>query len=216
LIEAARCPQRFCGGLLEQHVAAGRRVEVCAQCDRRRRGLCRDCPKPVYGMVGRAIRCAACAKRRHNRQNAEWNREPAVRLRRNKRHRRYAKQPAIRERRRKGAREWRRKNPAKVRASKRRFLLSEGPARVRYLDYQTKYNARPARAQAKRDAALAKYYALHPVRPDPHCTGCGVAIEWTPGHGRPRRTCNECCDPRERRRRERGDNLNRSKRRRVA
>lgn len=42
------------------------------------------------------------------------------------------------------------------------------------------------RAEKRRAAARAKYYARHPVRPAPVCAVCGEAIDWTPGRrGRP-------------------------------
>lgn len=48
----------------------GRVGVVCDACERRVRGLCRTCPKPVAGKVGWAYYCAGCKKR----AAAEWNR----------------------------------------------------------------------------------------------------------------------------------------------
>src|SRR5438270_928209 len=62
------CPRQQgtgrCGGLLETIILEGGRTRImCPLCERRKRGICRDCPRPVEGQVGRAIRCARCKHR---------------------------------------------------------------------------------------------------------------------------------------------------------
>lgn len=57
------CPRRAgsgrCGAVLETLVERGGQTRiVCPLCERRKRGICRDCPKPVEGRVGTAMRCA--------------------------------------------------------------------------------------------------------------------------------------------------------------
>jgi hypothetical protein len=211
-VNAAICPRRFCGGVLDHATVDGRLVERCRRCDRRRAGLYQDCPSRVYGTIGKALRCARCARARRLEQDRAHRDDPLVRARRNKHYREdYAKRPEVIARRREQHRRWRKANPDIVRQQKRRFLLGEGSARANYLALQRRHNARPERIERKRAAALARYYERHPVRPDPRCSGCGVVIAWTPRHGRPRLTCDRCCAPSELIRRERG--YNRSDRR---
>src|SRR5438046_842328 len=50
-----------CGAILETVVLEGGRTRiVCPLCERRKRGVCQDCPRPVEGRVGTALRCARC------------------------------------------------------------------------------------------------------------------------------------------------------------
>lgn len=44
----------------------GRVTSHCPSCARRRAGVCAECPKPVTGTVGRALRCAGCKRTRNN------------------------------------------------------------------------------------------------------------------------------------------------------
>jgi len=99
-------------------------------------------------------------------------------------------------------RAWRKANPDKVKQGKRRFLLREGKARQNYLKLQARHNRNPVRAQKKRELARARYYELHPKRPDCLCRGCGERVDWN-GVGRPVLRCDRCCAPAELRRRER-------------
>lgn len=53
-----------CGGVLEDRVdRLGRATIVCPRCERRRAGICRDCPRRVRGVPGRATRCPSCSRR---------------------------------------------------------------------------------------------------------------------------------------------------------
>lgn len=215
-MSAARCPLRHCGGLLEWRLGEfGRVFDFCARCDRRRRGICRDCQLPVEGQVGKAVRCATHKREALRAAGRRCLADPETRRRKNAQARERSRRPAAKARKRERRREWCRRNPDRVRQYKRRYLLQQSPT---YLETQRRHNADPERQAKKRELALRRYYERHPVRPDPHCAGCGVAIAWTPGKGRPRRTCDECCSPAELRRRQRGYNTKefRERRRDVA
>ena len=61
---STRCARGYCGDLLVAvQDSLGRVALACPRCGRRARGVCRDCPRPVAGTVGKAVRCAACAQR---------------------------------------------------------------------------------------------------------------------------------------------------------
>lgn len=62
-----------CGGTLTFSTdRIGRVRERCARCDRRKAGLCADCPRRVVGTVGKALRCAGCKKRALARNTRRW------------------------------------------------------------------------------------------------------------------------------------------------
>jgi hypothetical protein len=196
---ATRCPKRLgpgtCGGLLETTTdPIGRTVVVCAWCDRKERGLCRTCPSPVAGTVGKAVFCATCKRKRQNenvRRFVERNHERVL-----AKAREYYHDPERHARRLEYKRQWRKANPDKVRAQKRRAALRQ-PKRVR--EYMARY--RKKHREHYREMQLRRYYEAHPVRPDPHCTKCGNAIAWEPP-GRPYLTCDDCCWPYQLRQRE--------------
>lgn len=199
-----KCPRRFCGAFLNFRTVDGVVVDHCDRCARLYAGICRDCPSPVEGCVGKAIRCHGCKKRRQRENERIWMADPDNRQRKNRAaQKRWRKSKAMRERKKKNSRAWRKLYPDRVKRSKRLYLLKQTAG---YVEAQRRWNRDPIRVAKKRAWAIAKYYELHPVRPDPHCSGCGVPIEWTPGHGRPRLTCDSCCTPAELRRRQRGDN----------
>lgn len=59
---ATTCQHRHgggvCGTILDTIVdSLGRTALVCRMCERRKRGVCRDCPRPVHGRIGSAVRC---------------------------------------------------------------------------------------------------------------------------------------------------------------
>lgn len=78
-----RCPARigrgYCHGTLEILTdRLGRTFEHCAACERRKRGICADCPHRVAGTVGKALRCERCRKAALVRDGARWrDRDPA-------------------------------------------------------------------------------------------------------------------------------------------
>jgi len=199
-VNSVKCPvaSKFCGGYLEFTSVAGKVVESCARCDRRRAGICRDCPALVEGYVGKAIRCARCKILRRRENERDRMKGPVIHARKNARYRKkWRTDAAFRERRRRQRKAWMAANPAKVKAMKRRYLLKQPAA---YLATQRKWNRDPVRIAKNRAASKAKYYELHPVRPDPHCSRCGVKIDWN-GKCRPRLTCDNCCTAAELRRR---------------
>lgn len=195
----------MCGGLLNTDTdALGRTVVRCGRCERRRKGLCRDCPARVYGAVGRAIRCGPCRDRAiaaSIRKHGELHRdERRVRAR----ERAKALAPEHRARKNEYKRLYRLAHPDKVRAQKRREALRQGKHR---LAWHRRYNKRKARQRQKRQWARARYYELHPTRPVPTCAVCHLFIDWTPapGKGRPPVRCDGCARPDEKKRRaERG------------
>jgi hypothetical protein len=73
-----RCPYR-----IAQHVCRAPMVERrdpltgrlgwhCEACARRRRGVCRCCPRRVAGIVGRALYCASCRQASKRATTYRW------------------------------------------------------------------------------------------------------------------------------------------------
>lgn len=83
---AATCDRKFgpnarCSAVLDLAIVDGRLVESCPACARMAKGVCRDCPRRVYGTVGKARRCAACDHREKNRREKIRMRRPEFRIR---------------------------------------------------------------------------------------------------------------------------------------
>lgn len=185
------CQVAHCGAILETDTdALGRTIVRCRQCERRRAGICRDCPRPIAGVAGKAIRCASCARRaRRDQKRASVQRHlEDVRARARAR---YQDDPEIRARQNAIKRAWRKANPEKVRAQKQRYTQRHRhDPNSRYLAYHRLYNANPDRQIRKRAGARAAYYREHPVRPKPHCVQCGREIPWPVRRGgRPPKRC---------------------------
>jgi hypothetical protein len=134
---ASACQKRLgrsaiCGGRLETGTDGnGRASTVCRNCERQRRGICRECGLPVAGAVGHAIRCAhhlAEARRRGERKYAAGNRET---LRRKAREF-YTLDEARRERKNERKRLWRKANPEKIKEYKRQESLRDNTKRRAY------------------------------------------------------------------------------------
>lgn len=183
---AARWPKRWgvhpCGGPLRVTTDGdGRTLIVCAWCERHDRGLCVECPRRI---VGRAKRCPACQRTERNRAAARHRatHHEAVCARQREL---YAR-PAVRRKHNTYKRAWRKLNPEKVRAQKRREHLRQ-PKRI--LRYMARYRAR--HREHYRRMQLARYYRLHPRRPDPRCVECGAPIPWE-GRGHPPKRCDGC------------------------
>lgn len=71
-------PYLSCGGALENRTdRLGRVTPHCERCERRALGICRDCPRTVYGTVGKCLFCRACKKRQFAVQTRKWNRANA-------------------------------------------------------------------------------------------------------------------------------------------
>lgn len=99
----------------------GRVVIVCANCERRKAGYCRDCPARVEGMVGRAIRCKECKRKRFEGQQLRYRRQNVDKSR--ARDRRRYQEEEFRKVSKERNRLWRLANPDKVKAQKRRSSL---------------------------------------------------------------------------------------------
>lgn len=50
----------------------GRVHAVCERCERKHRGICGLCPRPVEGTKGKAMYCKDCKRRRKNDRAAQW------------------------------------------------------------------------------------------------------------------------------------------------
>jgi hypothetical protein len=162
-LSARVCPRRFglygvCGSALVSYTdGSGNLVVRCPACERFEKGLCRDCNLPVDGAVRKARRCAkhkAEATRKSLRNYAENNRDLV-----NRRGRKSYKNKEVRRRRNEYKRLWRKANPDKVRAQKRRAALRQ-PQHV--LEYQREYRAKKAVERAAREAA--RYHGIIEAR----------------------------------------------------
>lgn len=180
-----------CGGVLEHDVdRAGRVIVTCLRCERRRRGICQDCPNPVEGRVGSARRCRAC---KHQEKKAAYERyrarhpEVVARWLRATKQLKYT-DPARYAHRLATKRRWRERNKARIKLQKRKWRLNPDrpngySTREKYLAYHTAYRAK--HRERKRQQAKERYYRLHPDRPHPICAcGCQQPIPWD-GLGRP-------------------------------
>lgn len=197
------CPRQQgsgrCGGLLETVVLEGGRTRiVCPLCERRKRGICRDCPRPVEGQIGKAIRCARCKQRARNEQiRMSELRNHERRRRMNKARRDELKQtrdPRYLARL-EYKRAYRKAHPEKIRAQKQRSwarrrasLLGEGGY---FPEYRRKHAAH------LRDLQRQKTRARQALWTPPVCTveGCGAVIQydWQP-RGRMFGTSPARCD----------------------
>lgn len=198
-----RCQRRLgrggpCGGRLEdvRDPMTGRVAVVCPNCERTARGLCLDCPRPVDGTIGKARRCRDCRRKANNaatyrsyQRNAE-KRRAAGRAR-------YEQNAAERERR-NLLKQARRKLRRDVTAREKRAATRQPTTRM--VAYQARYREKHRAYLAARQRE--RYLAKHGPPKTPTCRDCHAVIPWTPGTGRPCLTCDQCCAPSERRRRE--------------
>jgi len=186
---AQTCPIRICRGpLLDETDGTGRVALRCPRCERRLAGICRDCPAPVEGQRGKAVRCGRCkvvARQRAARQSELRDREG----RRRRERARYRANADLREKKASSRRAWRARHAEQVARHKRREALRQLPSR---LAYYREYNAK--RRDQKRAHARAQYYRLYPERPQPICRTCQVSIPWAPP-GRPPVRCDDCVPP---------------------
>lgn len=202
-----KCPRRqgtgICGGTLEVDTdALGRTLLRCVRCVRRKSGICQDCPAPVAGHVGKALRCArhqeaakrlqvrASEVRHRDEYNAKWRAE-------------YAQMPADEKARRNALKAaWRKANPEKVRAQKQRYVeRHRSNPKSGYNRYHARYRAkyRHQKRGLERDRLAI---APPPRKTSPQCAKCGRSTRWTPilhgGTGRPWTKCAKCIFPCER------------------
>ncbi len=193
---AHRCPKRWgkhpCGGPLTTTTDGhGGTITTCAWCERHARGLCLECPRPV---VGRAKRCPEHLRIERSRAGKRYLERHGERAR--ARNRELYMRPEPRARRNAYKRAWRKLHPDLVKQQKRRVALRQ-PQHV--LDYMRRYRAK--HREHYRRTQLARYYQLHPVRPDTRCEVCGGDVGWS-GTGRPAKRCDAHVPPCIRRARE--------------
>lgn len=85
-----RCELQMCRGILSERIdRLGRITFVCDQCARRKRGVCRDCPRPVYGKVGTAFYCNECRVARRRVYVMRWQKNNLAKVAEGQRRRRY-------------------------------------------------------------------------------------------------------------------------------
>lgn len=179
--------QSVCGGRLEDRPdRLGRMQVICPRCERRAAGLCRDCPRPVYGKRGFAIRCQACNLKAHavaSAKSLELNRTERNRRWRQRHKARTPEQKALDAARK---RAWRLAHPEHIARAKRRESLKQSPRAAAY--HAARRKAQRAEIAAK---ARERYWLLRGAKPVVHCRKCGDEIP-RPAMGRPRLTCNAC------------------------
>lgn len=177
-------------------------VNECPCTERRLRGLCMDCPAPVEGQVGRALRCARCKKvaaaaayrryrKKHPEKVAALQRrryaDPEKRAAIQAREREYRSQPEV---------------AARIKAQRaRRAVLNPGQKAEYNRRYKEKY---PERVRAQQNAANKKrrkshreWAHLYQTKyvgedcPDVECRTCGGVVPYD-GRGRPHVECPWC------------------------
>lgn len=144
---------------------------------RKRMGICQECPNPVRGVVGKTLHCEACGRRhdlarRRKTDTARRRGERGDKRRARKRElhaERMANDPVY---------------AAAYRKRKQHETSINHPSYSKRIEYFTRTNAEPERAQKKRDWAKNKYYELHPERPQPVCATCQEPIPYD-GKGKP-------------------------------
>lgn len=112
-------------------------VVRCPACERFERGICRYCPLPVNGAVRKARFCETHREQRTRASLTRYKVENRKKIcQRTKA--RYRGSKAVRQQRNDYKRLWRKANPQKVKAQKRREALRQNP---RVLEYQRQYRA---------------------------------------------------------------------------
>lgn len=198
---ATRCPKKMGGGtcdgpLVTRVIEHGQTVIVCAWCERQDAGLCRDCSAPVEGTRRKAVRCGVhkeIAKRRQMNACIKRNHELVLERARTSYHR-----PDRRAHRNDYKRQWRKANPEKVRAQKKRYVESHRDVETSaYKKYHARY--RKAHRLHYRELQNTRSAIAASTRAVPPCTACGKPTKWTPVPGklggRPWAKCNRCVFP---------------------
>lgn len=118
-ITGDRCPMALCRGRLEfaTDLLIGRVTVRCRQCERRLAGICRDCPRPIDGVVGKSYRCAECKARARRALEARSQARHIERRRIAQRER--ARRPEVRARQRANRQAWDAAHRERVREQKR-------------------------------------------------------------------------------------------------
>lgn len=192
MIGRTRCPKRYgpqvCGGLLYTETDGnGTSRIVCELCERVKHHVCIECNRPTASRGPLARRCVAHLKTARTAAYQRWGaRHADEKL---AMVRRYNAWPEVREKKCRYKRVWRKLNPEKVKAQKRRESLRHSPHRN---SYHARYRKRHREHYRLRQ--LARYYRLHPERPQPVCVKCGRPIPWIPP-GQPPIYCLRCVFP---------------------
>lgn len=181
--------------------------EPCPCTDRRLAGVCQDCPSPVEGTIGRALRCACCKERRAREASARWRRRNPDSYRRTlSQQNRKRRSKTARARRREYERAHRSRPDIRARRLERRRQRGvEAPElkREQHRRYRERHPDRVAeqmrRANERRAAAKREYmhrYATVYVGEGklPTCRTCSAEVPFN-GRGRPKLECRSC-DPR--------------------
>lgn len=204
-LRAQRCQRGNGGGkcntLLETHVGEfGRTIVTCPACERRKRGICRECPRPVAGQVGKAVRCTEHKELAKREQERACNERHAEAYR--EKYREYYHRPDVNARRNEYKRAWRKAHPEEVRAQKQRYIEKHrADPNSRYIRYHAKYREkyRLQKRELERER-LARN--PEPRKTAPKCTRCGKSTRWKPiphgNSGRPWMVCTPCLFPCER------------------
>lgn len=156
----------------------------CYRCAWQQAGRCWLCGKPRDNNRKKGVYCAGCADQLRRERSNTFERSPRAKKLQKERDRARGRS----EKRRAWQKAWREANPQKAKQYKRRAALNPTPRRKERERY---HNSRPERIAAKRAHAKARYYELHPTRPQPRCRDCGEEINYTPP-GRPRVKCEQC------------------------
>lgn len=177
---------------------------VCGCEERRRAGICLDCPKPVEGRIGVALRCAECKRKAQREYSRRYRERHPDRIRKiYDRTNTERRTEAGRARRRIYEKEHRKRPDVNARRKERRRQRGvERPDLKR--EQHKRYKARhPERVKAQQDAANRRraaekreYMHLYCTKyvgegMKPKCRTCGGAVEWN-GSGRPHLDCLEC------------------------
>lgn len=172
--ERDTCPRRMgpgvCGGKLDWKRAGDRSWKrSCPRCERREAGICQDCDRPVEGTILKALRCAEHKHARMLEHGAAFVKKHYAKVRKKWRryHKRVAQQKAAYKR------LWRKANPEKVKAQKRREALRRNAHTYEY-------------HRAYRMAAEIEGRNRYRVGPRPCLGGCGVIVA-----GRAKK-CQDC------------------------
>lgn len=169
------CRRRGCGAILDVEVVGslGMLRESCPRCARNKRGLCRDCPRPLARP--RHMRCLVCRRAAQlaaqRRCDAQRQADPAMRRARLDRMRLQRARPEVRERRRLECKAWAARNPrdetdrAIARARYRLRYYQDPAFRAHESKRQVRWRQarRARRAQELRDYIQREIDVLAPI-----------------------------------------------------
>lgn len=115
-------------------------IQACP-CERKKRGLCALCPKPVYGRVGRTAYCADCRAEKSRQQSLAWRHRNRERVREAQRKAKAAKYQADKQAGRDAHRERYAKNRERILALAKAKRRWSHPSYVKGLEARRKQKA---------------------------------------------------------------------------